>query len=65
MPGRRSAFTQLDVQRAVRGARAAGLDACEIRIAPNGEIRVLSGAVRSGDTPRDVLDELQRHFGHA
>jgi hypothetical protein len=64
MGKRRAAFTQLDVQRAVRGARAAGIQPDELRISPTGEIRILfSSAQGSTETPRDVLDEIERHFG--
>lgn len=62
---RRAAFTQLDVQRAVRGARAGGVSPDELRIAPTGEIRLLfRNRESSTDTARDVLDEIEGHFGH-
>jgi hypothetical protein len=65
MASRRGAFTQLDVQRAVRGARAAGASPDELRIAPSGEIRILfKSAAASSSTPREVLDEIEGHFGH-
>ncbi len=65
MGTRRAAFTQLDVQRAFRGAQAAGIQPEELRISPQGEIRILCRR-REGptDTSADVLDEIDRHFGH-
>lgn len=63
--GRRAAFTQLDIQRAVRGARAAGCSPDELRIGPTGEIRLLfANREHSTDTAREVLDEIEGHFGH-
>lgn len=63
MASRRGAFTQLDVQRAVRGARAAGVNPGEIRIAQSGEIRIfLASGEAPSETPREVLDELEGHF---
>lgn len=65
MGTRRAAFTQLDVQRAVRGARAAGVSPDELRIAPTGEIRMMfrNRETSSSDTPRDVLDEIEELLG--
>ena len=63
MPTRRSAFTQLDVQRAARGARAAGVELDEIIITTAGEIRMRARRQEaSSDTPQDVRDEIARHF---
>lgn len=60
MAKRSSAFTQLDVQRAVRGAKAAGAQPEEIRISRDGEIRILFKP--TVDAPSAVVDEIERHF---
>jgi len=62
MAKRRAAFTQLDVQRAVRGARAAGIQPEELRISPAGEIRILFQPSPAKDEPSEVVDEIERHF---
>ena len=64
MGTRRAAFTQMDVQRAVRGARAAGIQPEELRISPQGEIRIMfRNSESSTDVDREVAEEIERHFG--
>lgn len=50
-------FKQDDVTRAVRGCEKAGLRIGAVRIAPNGEIVILSEAVAPA-APRNPLDRL-------
>ena len=64
----RGRFSQADVQRALKGAKAAGLEPDEVFIDPDGAIRVRMRrpeASAGGDTPRDVRAEIARHFGNA
>jgi len=57
-------FTQLDLQRAIKATKAAGLTPSEVRVTAEGEIRVMIAQPRSltGETPEDVRGELERHF---
>lgn len=50
MARRTSTFRQSDVERAVKAARAAGLDIGMVEVAPDGTIRVKVGAT-SEDSP--------------
>lgn len=58
--------TQKSVERALRGARAAGFEPEEVRVGPDGEIRLLA---RRGDgafvSNSEIQDELTSHFAHA
>ena len=61
----RQRFSQADIQRALKGAHAAGVSPSELRIGADGEIRLLLG--KSAEPHRsesDVLDEIDRHFRH-
>lgn len=54
---RRATFRQADLTRALRGARAAGMDPCGCRINPvTGEIEVQFGKIDSG--PVNSFDAL-------
>jgi hypothetical protein len=60
------AVRQADVQRAIRAAHAAGVVLDEVRIRPDGEIRLVprrEGAPSSA--ARDIQDELAAHFANA
>lgn len=53
---------QADIQRALRGTRAAGFDPKEIRIGSDGEIRViLTDGASMSDT--EVVDEIATWAG--
>ena len=58
---KRASFTQADLKRAMKAAQAAGIDTDEVRIEPDGAIRILIHR-GSENTPRDVRDEIERHF---
>ena len=61
----RVAFTQADVAKAIRGARAAGIEPREVRVRHGGEIVIVAGrATEAKETSPDVLDEIEGHFGH-
>lgn len=61
----RQRFSQADVQRALKGAHAAGVSPSELRIGADGEIRLLLGkAAEPHETESDVVDEIERHFRH-
>lgn len=56
-------FRQRDITRALKGAMEAGVQASEVRITRDGDIRILVADVRSAvGASRDVLDEIARHF---
>lgn len=56
MPRSPATFRQSDVARAVKAARAAGLDVVGLEIVPDGTIRIIAG---SGD-PGDSLSPLEK-----
>lgn len=57
----RASFTRADLKRALLAARDSGVDADEIRVEPDGAIRIL---IHRGnvETARDVREEIERHF---
>lgn len=58
MANRRALFAQADVARAIRGARAAGIEAM-VEVRPDGAIRIIPlSAVDSGD------DKIEIEAGH-
>lgn len=58
----KQAFTQSDVCKALRGARAAGLEPRETRISRTGEIRLIFGRERPDDAEdRDAEAELDAY----
>lgn len=57
--------TKKSVETAVRGARAAGFEPEEVRVRPDGEIRLLlrlGGPASEGAA--EIQDELSRHFAN-
>ncbi len=44
MPRRPSSFRQADVERAVKGARNAGLDVGSVEVTPDGTIRIVGAS---------------------
>lgn len=57
-------FKQLDVTRALRGAKAAGMDITQIEIGKDGKIVLFTGkpGERNADIPRDELDRELAEF---
>lgn len=56
MAGKRVAFLQGDVTRAIKGARAAGLDPGRVEIGPDGRIVILL----RGTEPAETVDPLDK-----
>ena len=54
---RRSVVSQAEITRALKAARAFGMDVVEFGVSPSGEIRV-----RGPRAEQDVSDEIARHF---
>jgi len=53
---RPSTFKQVDVSRAVRATKAAGLEIARIDIAPDGRISVVTTALNTPPTPDSPFD---------
>ena len=51
MTRRASTFRQSDVERAVKAARAAGLDVGSVEVAPDGTIRVVTATANENEQP--------------
>lgn len=51
-----SRFTQADVQRAIRGATAAGLEIAAVRIDPDGSIHILTTKHQNADDEPNSWD---------
>jgi len=56
----RAAFKEIDVTRAIRGARKAGCDAVKITIAPNGEMIIFAGTSSVEATNENSFDRKMR-----
>lgn len=54
------AFSQRDLTRAVKGARAAGMQVAEVVLLPSGEIRLRNKTVEAGENRPNDFD---REFG--
>jgi len=52
-----SNFRQTDLARAVRGARAAGVEVARIEVGRDGKIVVIVGKPESADTTKDPVNE--------
>lgn len=61
MAGKRVAFLQGDVTRAIKGARAAGLDPGRVEIAPDGRIIILLAGYEKTDAV-DPLDKWEAEY---
>lgn len=59
---RRASFSQADMQRALRAAKATGYQLSEVSITPGGEIRLKCAPNHPDATPADITEELERHF---
>ncbi len=57
-------FKQQDVTRALRGAKAAGMDVTQIEIGKDGKIILVAGKAdeRAANIPRDELDQELEEF---
>jgi hypothetical protein len=51
-----STFRQADVERAIRAAKAAGMEVGRVEVFPNGRIAVYAGTAPAGD---DLDDEVE------
>lgn len=62
MSGRRaSAFRQADVARALKAAKAAGMDVTGCKIAPGGEIDLQFASARPGQSELEAWKASRRH----
>jgi len=62
MPRRPSTFRQMDLTRAIKGARNAGVEVARAEIAKDGKITIIIGEAGSVNTDVEVTpdDELKR-----
>ena len=63
----KATFKQSDVARAVKAARAAGIEVAAVRINPQGQIEVVAGKplVQDATSPTDEVESwLSKHHAH-
>lgn len=63
---RRKTFRESDVLKAIRGAKAAGVEPGEVRVTSEGEIRILlrHHSQFASHSAREFQDEISKHFGN-
>jgi hypothetical protein len=61
-----SRFLQIDIERALKGAKAAGFDSVEFLVSPSGDFRIIANKPEEDKrSSASVRQEIERHFGDA